>query len=97
MSAYVIAEVEVTDAEMYKSYQALTPASVARHGGRFIVRGGPTLALEGEAPRRVVVVAFDSLEAARRWYDSSDYREARAVREKAARTRLFIIEGAPPP
>jgi len=96
MTAYVIAEVDVRDAELYKSYAALTPASVARHGGRFVVRGGAVDALEGERPKRIVVLEFASREAAQRWYDSADYREARAIREKAAISRLFIVEGAPP-
>lgn len=96
MSAYVIAEVEVHDSEAYKTYQAPTAASVARHGGRFIVRGGPTEALEGAPTKRIVVLEFDSVEAARRWYHSPDYAAARTIREKAATSRLFIVEGAPP-
>jgi uncharacterized protein (DUF1330 family) len=94
MAAYVIAEVDVTDPEAYKAYTALTPASIARHGGRFIVRGGGTEALEGTPPKRIVVVEFADMEAARRWYHSRDYSEARAIREAAAKTRLFFVEGA---
>src|SRR5579875_1848443 len=96
MAAYVIAEIEVTDVEAYKQYMALTPASIARHNGRFLVRGGAVDALEGTAPKRLVVVAFDSVEAARRWYGSPDYLEARKVREGAAKVRLFIAEGTAP-
>jgi uncharacterized protein (DUF1330 family) len=96
MTAYVIAEVDVTDPEAYKAYQALTPASIARHGGRFIVRGGSTEALEGAPPKRIVVAEFASMEAARRWYHSRDYGEARAIRETAAKTRLFFVDGAAP-
>jgi uncharacterized protein (DUF1330 family) len=94
MAAFVIAEVDVTDPETYKAYQALTPVSIARHGGRFVVRGGATESLEGAPPKRVVVVEFASLEAARRWYHSSDYSQARAIREKAATTRLYFVDGA---
>jgi len=94
MTAYVVAEVEVTDPEAYKAYQALTPGSIARHGGRFLVRGGTTETLEGASPKRVVIIAFDSMEAARRWYHSPDYGEARALREKAAKARLYSAEGA---
>ena len=94
MTAYVIAEVEVTDPETYKAYQALTPGSIARHSGRFMVRGGATQSLEGAPPKRIVVVEFESMEAARRWYHSRDYGEARALREKAATTRLYFVEGA---
>lgn len=94
MTAYVIAEIDVTDAETYKAYTALTPASIARHGGRFLVRGGPAEGLEGDSPKRIVVVEFDSVAAARRWYESPDYTEAKAIRARAAESRLFIVEGA---
>jgi|SRR5690242_19345577 uncharacterized protein (DUF1330 family) len=94
MTAYVIAEMEVSDPEAYRKYMALTPAAIARHGGRFLVRGGPGEALEGAPPNRIVVLAFDSMEAARRFYDSAEYRAARKEREGAATARLFIVEGA---
>lgn len=95
MTAYIIAEVDVTDPETYKAYTALVPASLARYGGRFLVRGGASVALEGESPKRIVVLEFDTSEAARRWYDSREYAEAKAMRGRAARSRLFIVEGAP--
>jgi uncharacterized protein (DUF1330 family) len=94
MSAYVVAEVEVTDAERYSGYTKLTPATVARHGGRFIVRGGSTETLEGAPPPRIVVIEFPDVAAARRWYLSPDYAEARRIREGAAKMRLFIVDGA---
>jgi uncharacterized protein (DUF1330 family) len=93
MAAYVVAEVEIIDPEGYKAYQTLTPASVAQHGGRFIVRGGRTEALEGAPTKRIVIAEFADMETARRWYRSAEYSAARAIREKAATTRLFIVEG----
>jgi uncharacterized protein (DUF1330 family) len=94
MTVYVIAEVDVRDAELYREYMKLTPGSITRHGGRFLVRGGATEALEGAPPKRVVVLEFASRAAAERWYHSANYSEARAIREKAAVSRLFIVEGA---
>ena len=96
MTAYVIAEVDVRDAELYRDYAKLTPGSIVRHGGRFLVRGGASEALEGAPPKRVVVLEFADAEAARRWYHSPDYAETRAIRERAAVSRLFIVEGASP-
>jgi uncharacterized protein (DUF1330 family) len=93
MTAYIIAEVDVTDPELYRDYTKLTPGSITRHGGRFLVRGGASEALEGAPPKRVVVLEFADAEAARRWYHSPDYAEARAIRERAAASRLFIVEG----
>lgn len=94
MTAYVIAEVDVRDPELYREYAKLTPGSIARHGGRILVRGGATKMLEGAPTKRIVVLEFASVEAAERWYHSPDYAEALAIRQKAAVSRLFIVEGA---
>lgn len=92
--AYVIAQVDVHDSEAYESYRAGTPASIARFGGRFIVRGGPMETLEGEAPyRRVVVIEFPSTEQARQWYQSDEYTALRAIRQSAASSSLILLAG----
>ena len=97
MAAYVIAEVEVTDPDGYKSYLALVPPSLAPFGGRILVRGGRTVPLEGASAKRIVVIEFDSVETAERWYRSPTYAEAIPLRQGAATARLFIVEGASPP
>lgn len=97
MSAYLIAEVEVTDPAAYERYRALTPGAIAAHGGRFIVRGGKTELLEGtERPKRIVVIEFKDMAAAQRFYASEDYAAALAIRKRAAKSRVFLVEGAPP-
>ncbi len=94
MTAYLIAEVEIHDPETYARYRARTPELVARHGGRFLVRGGTAELLEGEVPpTRVVVIAFEDMEAARRFHRSPEYREIAALRRKAARSRMILVEG----
>lgn len=94
MTAYVIAEVDVTDPDQYARYRAAVPASLDAHGGRFVARGGETALLEGDGePSRVVVIEFTDVEAARRWYDSPEYAEARALREGAAVMRMICVEG----
>jgi uncharacterized protein (DUF1330 family) len=95
MTAYVVAEIDVTDPEGYKAYIPLAGASVARHGGRYMIRGGASTPLEGAPAKRVAVLAFDSVDAAKRWYESPEYAEALAIRKRTATSRLFIIEGAP--
>jgi uncharacterized protein (DUF1330 family) len=98
MSAYIIAEVEVTDPSTYASYRARTPGVVARHGGRFIVRGGAAETLEGEGePGRVVVLEFPDLAAARRFYASPEYQAIIGIRHQAAKSRLILVEGHTPP
>jgi uncharacterized protein (DUF1330 family) len=94
MTAYVIASVNVTDAEKYKSYQALSPGAIAAHGGKFVVRGGAMEVLEGSWPRpRVVVVQFDSVDAAKKFYNSAEYTAARDAREGAAEFSMIVVDG----
>jgi uncharacterized protein (DUF1330 family) len=94
MSAYVIVEVSITDAEEYERYKPLASASVAAHGGRYLVRGGPIQSLEGDpVAGRVVVLEFPDLDGARRWYDSDQYRDAARRRQAAAHSRMFIVDG----
>lgn len=94
MVAYIIAQVDITDPDRYKQYTARTPAIVAAHGGRFIVRGGQTVALEGDAEnRRIVVIEFPSLERAEAFYNSPAYQEAKALRKGAADARFVAVEG----
>ena len=95
MPAYIIARVDVTDPEKYEGYKERTPAAVAKFGGRFIVRGGNIITLEGpEETRRVVVIEFPSLHQAQAFYDSEDYRAAKKFRDGAAEAQFLAIEGA---
>ena len=97
MPAYVIAEVDVSDPDQYALYQAAVPASLEAHGGRFLARGGETATLEGDwQPKRIVVLEFGDLEAAKRWYDSPEYRQPRAIREGAATMRMIAVAGVEP-
>jgi uncharacterized protein (DUF1330 family) len=97
MSAYIIAEVEVTDPETYATYRAQTPGVIERYGGRFIVRGGAAETLEGEGqPGRLVVIEFPDMAAARRFYASPDYQAIIGTRHRAAKSRLVLVEGHPP-
>lgn len=94
-NAYVICDIEVTDPAAYEEYKKLSLPAVEKHGGRFVVRGGATEVLEGDRrPNRIVVLEFPSVEAARTWYDSPDYVEARRVREGAAQGSFILVEGA---
>lgn len=94
MAAYVIARINVTDPEKYEGYKALSPGAIAAYGGKFLARGGEVALLEGEPEdRRVVVVEFPSLEQAKIFYDSPEYREARAAREGAAEGQFLVVEG----
>ena len=94
MAAYVVVRVEITDPEQFKVYQQLASASVEKYGGRFLVRGGAMVELEGswDAPR-MVVLEFESLERATSWYNGPEYSEAIAARKDAARFTMVALEG----
>lgn len=94
MTAYVLAEIEITNPEGYKEYTATVPATVARYGGRFLVRGGASETLEGEWPKmRRVLLEFPSVEAAKRWWDSPEYEKPKALRKANSNGRLLLLEG----
>jgi uncharacterized protein (DUF1330 family) len=91
MPAYVIANIDVHDVEGYEAYKALSGPAAERYGGRFVARGGASEILEGDwEPRRIVVLEFADADAARRWHDSPEYREARAIRERTASTQMIL-------
>ena len=94
MPAYIVVNCEVTDPVKYEQYKAVASAAIARHGGRYLARGGATAVLEGDwQPNRVVVLEFPSLAAAKAFYDSPEYVEARAVRAGAANMDIIAVEG----
>jgi uncharacterized protein (DUF1330 family) len=94
MAAYVIANVDVQDPALFEQYRKQVPVTLARHGGKYLVRGGQHETLEGGwTPSRLVVLEFPTIDQARRWYDCEEYREPKALRMKSALTELVIVEG----
>ena len=94
MAAYVVVEVEVTDPATYEEYKKLTPATIAAYDGKFIVRGGQYETLEGDwKPNRIVMLEFPSVERAKEWWNSPEYTEAKAIRHRAANTKMIVLEG----
>ncbi|MBF0278524.1 MAG: DUF1330 domain-containing protein [SAR324 cluster bacterium] len=94
MSAYVIAKVTVSDMEQYKEYMKASPGVVEKYGGKFIVRGGEKITLEGpEVTERMVVVEFPTMEKAKEFYHSPEYTAARKLREGAAIGSFVALDG----
>jgi uncharacterized protein (DUF1330 family) len=93
MTAYMIVQTFVTDLEKMEEYKALAAPAVAKHGGKYLSRGGPMEDIENEwdAPR-VTLLEFPSVEAAKTFYNSPDYQEAKSKREGAARFIMTILE-----
>lgn len=94
MSAYVIVDIDIHDAAGLEEYRRQVPATIAKYGGRFVVRGGKFEVLEGNwHPKRLVVLEFPNVEQAKHWYDSEEYRPLKAMRFKASKSNLILVEG----
>ena len=94
MKAYLIAEIDVTDAAAFEEYRKKVPATIEKYGGKYIVRGGKTEALEGGwNPKRMVVLEFPSLEQAQKWYRSADYAPLITLRQKGSKGKVILVEG----
>lgn len=94
MSAYIIANVTVTNPQQYEEYRRWSSAAMQTHQAEVCVRGGRVEVLEGDwAPERVVILKFPSVDAARAFYDSEEYLRARHARSNAALMRMVMVEG----
>jgi len=94
MAAYVIVQIDVHDPVRYERHKQLSGPSLVPFGGRFLVRGGGSEVLEGSwLPRRLVVLEFPDAAAARRWWASPEYAEAKALRQSSAHSEMLLVEG----
>lgn len=94
MACYVIAHVTVSDMEGYKGYTSQVPATVAAHGGEFMVRGGAATDMEGTMPgERHVVLRFPDRAAAEGWYNSPEYQAIIPIRQANSTGALTIVDG----
>ncbi|WP_019451436.1 DUF1330 domain-containing protein [Cupriavidus sp. BIS7] len=94
MAAYVIANFEVLDAAALEGYRHGAPATIEKYGGRYLVRGGAVDVLEGEfVPKHITVLEFPSVEHAKAWYESPEYRVLLKQRQAASRCDGFIVAG----
>ncbi|RWB75196.1 MAG: DUF1330 domain-containing protein [Mesorhizobium sp.] len=94
MSAYIISDVTIREREAFEAYRTRAAASIAAHGGRYLVRGGDVETMEGNwQPGPLIVVEFPDIETARRWYRSDEYAAALEVRDAALSRNLILVEG----
>jgi uncharacterized protein (DUF1330 family) len=91
---YIIARVDITDAEAYAQYAAQATEAIKAHGGKPLARGGKFEALEGPARKRNVVLEFENYDRAHEYYYSAQYQVAKALREGAAEMEMVLVEGA---
>lgn len=94
MPAYIIVQTDIHEHEQYEHYKQASPAAVKAGGGRFLARGGEVAVLEGDwRPERLVLLEFESVDAAKRFYASDLYQEAKRLREGAANLSMVAFEG----
>ena len=94
MAAYLYATLQVVDPAAYEEYRQKVPALIAAHGGRYLVRGGATEVLEGDAqPQRQVILEFPDMAHLKAFYNDPAYRPLIALRQRAAKGHLLAIEG----
>jgi uncharacterized protein (DUF1330 family) len=96
--AFLIADITVTDESKFKAWGERIGPTFAKHGGKYVARGGQTMLVTGssltEAPKRAVVAQFESLDKAKEWDSSEDVKAARAI-DRGATFRSYIVEGLP--
>lgn len=94
MSAYIVVRMKADNPDLMKAYQAATPAVIEKYKGRFIVRGGNTVTLEGpEESRRIVIIEFPTLADAEAFFHSPEYAEARKLRDDVSTAEFIAVEG----
>ena len=94
MSAYLIAQLTITDSAGFDAYREAVPPVIAAYGGRYLSRGGAVTPLEGEpAGPRIVVLEFADRAAAERFYRAPEYQEILPLRLNSASGPVFIVDG----
>ena len=94
MAVYLICDVAVKDAAAYETYKAQVPAFIRKHGGEYLVRGGPHEVIEGDwKPTRLVIFRFPDAASVKAFVDDPDYRPLAALRHRVARTDMVMVEG----
>ena len=95
MSAFIIVDTKIKDAEAYEEYKSLAKPIAEKYGGVYRTRGGDLEILESDlwSPTRIVVVEFPDMESAKRFANSEEYAPVKAIRHANADCTLIIVDG----
>ena len=94
MSAYVITDVEITDANLYGQFLEQITATVEAHGGKFVARGGALETILGNwTPKRLAILEFDDLQQVHAWLDSPELIALNDIRSRSSNVNMVIVEG----
>jgi HAE1 family hydrophobic/amphiphilic exporter-1 len=87
-----------TDMDRFRQYTVAIIPIVQRFGGRYVVMRGAREDLEGDwGATRIVISEWPSMDAARAFWNSPEYRQAVKLREGTGTFRVTLLETAPPP
>ena len=94
MTAYLVLDFSIKDLAGFMPYVEAIPAFIAKHGGRYIVRGVEPTVMEGDwSPERMVILEFPSRENAKAFLDDPDAQALFAVRHRTTESRLVLVDG----
>ena len=94
MSAYVITDVEITDARLYGQFMERVTGTIEAHGGKFVARGGEIEIRLGDwTPKRIAILEFDSLQQIRAWLESPEYTALDDIRSRSSNINMVVVEG----
>ena len=94
MAAYVIVDVEITDASLYGKFMEQVTSTVESHGGKFVARGGKLEIVLGEwAPKRVAILQFNNLDQVHSWLQSPEYTALDDIRSRSSNINMVVVEG----
>lgn len=94
MNAYLILDFSINDYESFKEYIQEIPAYIAKHSGRYIVRGEEPIVMEGDwKPERVVVIEFPSRDNASSFLSDPEAQSLFALRHKTTTSKLILVDG----
>ena len=94
LSAFVITDVEITDASLYGQFFAGVTSPVEAHGGKFVARGGAMETILGNwAPKRLAILEFNNLQQIRAWLDSPEFTALNDIRSRSSNVNMVIVEG----
>lgn len=96
MSAYIIVDTKIENAQAYETYKAQARPIAEKFGGVYLARGGDMDILESDLwhPTRMVIIQFPDMEKARAFASSEEYKPVGAIRHANAKCTLLIVDGA---
>lgn len=94
MAYYLVADMSITDPELFAEFAEAVPATVQQYGGRYLIRGGELEVAQGDwTPSRLVVIEFESMDQAKAWYDSPEYEGPKQTLARSSNSNFIFIEG----